>query len=82
MRNHVREESDIDGIVGHMRLLSVCLADVSQGRVGPFPECPEHGAMHVFQHLPLADLVRNPLRNGLGIINPPLKKKQFSAGGG
>ena len=38
--------------------------------------------MHVFQRLPLADLVRIPLRNGLGIINPPLKKKQFSMGGG
>ena len=75
MRHHVSEEPEIVGVVGHMRLLSDCLADVAQGRVGPFPELPEHGAVHVFQRLPLADLVRILLRNGLGIINLPLKKK-------
>ena len=82
MRHHVSEELEIAGVVGHMRLLSGCLADIVQGRVGPFPESPEHGAVHVFQRLPLADIVRIPLRNGLDIINLSLKKKQLGTGRG
>ena len=82
MRHHISEELEVAGIVGHVRLLGGSLADVAQGRVGPFPKRSEHGAVHVFQHLPLADLVRIPLRDGLGIINPPLEKEQLGTGGG
>ena len=38
--------------------------------------------MHVLQRLTLANLILIPLHNGLGTIDPPLKKKQLGARGG
>ena len=37
--------------------------------------------MHVLQRLPLANLIFVLPRNGLGVIDPMLEKKQLSTGG-
>ena len=75
MRHHISEELEMAGIVGHVRMRGVRLADIAQGRVGPVPELLEHGTMHFLQCLPLKNFFYVLPRNGLSIINPLLKKQ-------
>ena len=76
------EEAEVAGVVILVRVGDALFTDGAQGPVGPDPEVLEHGAMHVLQRLPLKHFLSVLPRDGLGIGNPLLKRKQLGAGGG
>ena len=80
--HHISEESDMTGIVGHVRMWGVRLTDISQGRVGPIPEALEHRGMHALQRPPLKHFFPVLPRDGLGVGGPLPKREQLGAGGG
>ena len=80
-RHHVGEEAEMAGVIGRAGMRGVLIADVAQCRVGPVPEALKHGGVHALQCPPLEHFLPVLPRNGLGVIDPLLKREQLGAGG-
>ena len=73
---------EVAGVVDLVRLLGGSLADIAQSFVDPLSERLKHGGMHMLQNPPPMELVLTSLRDGLGVIDPLLKKKLLCPGRG
>ena len=80
--HHVGEEAEVTGVVIHWRMGGVRVTHMAQGSLGPVPKIPKHGSMNALQHPPLQHFLPTLSCDGLGVINPPLKREQLGAGGG
>ena len=80
--HHVGEEAEVTGIIVRVGMRGMFVANGAQHRVGSNPGVLEHGGVHALQRLPPTRFLPALLHEGLGTGDPPLKRKQLSAGGG